>query len=140
MTSDENHNSSVLNVKGLLAARRSRRRRLHCPSSGSRPLRPELVHPDERQRIVRLQFVAAIKIGYRLVPGESARIGYQINPDALASFSVENLFNQQCSRDLDVAPSPGHGMNSTPLPLFSPGITVKGALTVRFSDLTLLGG
>src|SRR6476661_8311597 len=80
MTSDENHNSSVLNVKGLLAARLSRRRRLHCPSSGSRPLRPELVHPDERQRIVRLQFVAAIKIGYRLVPGESARIGYQINP------------------------------------------------------------
>ena len=82
----------------------------------------------------------AIKIGYRLVPGESARIGYQTNPDALASFSVENLFNQQYSRYLDVAPSPGHGVNSTPLPLFSPGITVKGALTVRFSDLTHFGG
>lgn len=38
----------------------------------------------------------------------------------------------------DVAPGPGHGVNSTPLPFFSPGITVKGALTVRFSDLTLL--
>jgi hypothetical protein len=90
-------------------------------------LRPELVHPDERQRIVRLQFVPAIKIGYRLVPGESARIGYQTNPDALASFSVENLFNQQYSRYLDVAPSPGYGLDSTPLPLFSLGITVKGA-------------
>jgi hypothetical protein len=109
-------------------------------ASRSGPLRPELVHPDERQRIVRLQFVPAIKIGHRLVPGESARIGSQINPDALASFSVENLFNQQYSRYLDVAPSPGHGLNSTPLPFFSPGITVKGALTVRFSDLTLFGG
>ena len=28
--------------------------------------------------------------------------------------------------------------NSTPLPFFSPGITIKGALTVSFSDLTLL--
>jgi outer membrane receptor protein involved in Fe transport len=67
-------------------------------------------------------------------------LGYQINPDALASFSVENLFNQQYSRYPDVAPSPGYGLNSTPLPLFSPGITAKGALTVRFSDLTLFGG
>ena len=65
-------------------------------------------------------------------------LGYQINPDALAAFAVENLFNQQYSRYLDVAPSPGHGVNSTPLPFFSPGITIKGALTVRFSDLTLL--
>jgi hypothetical protein len=61
--------------------------------------------------------VPAIKIGHRLVPGESARIGYQINPDALASFSVENLFNQQYSRYLDVAPSPGHGL--APLPFLS---------------------
>ena len=73
----------------------------------------------------------AIKIGHRLVPGESARIGYQINPDALASFSVENLFNQQYSRYLDVAPSPSYGLNSTPLPFLSPGLTVKGASTVR---------
>jgi hemoglobin/transferrin/lactoferrin receptor protein len=67
-------------------------------------------------------------------------LGYQINPDALASFSVENMFNQQYSRYLDVAPSPGHGVNSAPLPFYSPGITIKGALTVRFSDLTLFGG
>jgi hypothetical protein len=33
-----------------------------------------------------------------------------------------------------------HGLNSTPHPFFSPGITIKGALTVRFSDLTLFGG
>jgi hypothetical protein len=31
-------------------------------------------------------------------------------------------------------------VNSTPLPFFSPGLTVKGALTVRFSDLVLFGG
>jgi hemoglobin/transferrin/lactoferrin receptor protein len=66
--------------------------------------------------------------------------GYQINPDALALLSVENLLNEQYSRYLSVAPSPGHGLNSTPLPFFSPGITVKGALTVRFSDLVLFGG
>jgi hypothetical protein len=29
-------------------------------------------------------------------------------------------------------------VNSTPLPFLSPGITIKGALTVRFGDLTLL--
>jgi outer membrane receptor protein involved in Fe transport len=67
-------------------------------------------------------------------------LGYQINPDALASLSVENLLNQKYSRYLDVAPSPGHGANSTPLPFFSPGITIKGALTIRFSDLTFNGG
>jgi hypothetical protein len=44
-------------------------------------------------------------------------LGYQINPDALASFAVENLFNQQYSRYLDVAPSPGHGL--APLPFLS---------------------
>jgi outer membrane receptor protein involved in Fe transport len=27
-------------------------------------------------------------------------LGYQINPDALASFALENLFNKQCSRYL----------------------------------------
>jgi hemoglobin/transferrin/lactoferrin receptor protein len=67
-------------------------------------------------------------------------LGYLINPDALASLSVENLLNQQYSRYLDVAPSPGQGVNSTPLPFFSPGITIKGALTVRFSHVTLNGG
>ena len=67
-------------------------------------------------------------------------LGYQINTDALASFQIENLFNEQYSRYLNVSPNPLHGANSTPLPFFSPGITIKGALTVRFSDLTLFGG
>jgi hemoglobin/transferrin/lactoferrin receptor protein len=67
-------------------------------------------------------------------------VGYQINPDALASFQVENLFDVQYSRYLNVAPSPGRGPNSTPLPFFSPGITIKGALTVRFTDWMLFGG
>jgi hypothetical protein len=67
-------------------------------------------------------------------------LGYQINPDALASFSIENLLDEQYSRYLNVAPSPGHGLNSTPLPFFSPGITVKAALTVRFGDLMFNGG
>ncbi len=66
--------------------------------------------------------------------------GYQINPDALMSFSVENLFNEQYSRYLDVYPNPLHGANSTPLPFFSPGITIKGALNVRFTDQMLFGG
>jgi hemoglobin/transferrin/lactoferrin receptor protein len=73
---------------------------------------------------------------YNLV---NAYVGYQVNPDILASLSVENLLNKQYSRYLDVTPSPFHGLNSTPLPFFSPGITVKGSLTVRFSDLTLKG-
>jgi hemoglobin/transferrin/lactoferrin receptor protein len=67
-------------------------------------------------------------------------MGYQINPDALMSFSVENLFNEQYSRYLDVYPNPLHGANSTPLPFFSPGITIKGALNVRFTDQMLFGG
>jgi len=67
-------------------------------------------------------------------------VGYQVNPDTLASLSVENLLNQQYSRYLDVSPSPGHGANSTPLPFYSPGVTIKGSLTVRLSDLTLRGG
>jgi outer membrane receptor protein involved in Fe transport len=58
-------------------------------------------------------------------------------PDALASLSVENLLNQQYSRYLDVSPNPLHGLNSTPLPFFSAGITIKGSLRVRFSDVTL---
>ena len=66
--------------------------------------------------------------------------GYQLNPDMLAAVSVENLLNRQYSRYLNVSPSPFHGANSTPLPFFSPGITVKGSLTVRFSDVTFKKG
>jgi hemoglobin/transferrin/lactoferrin receptor protein len=66
--------------------------------------------------------------------------GYQIDPDRLASLSVENLLNQQYSRYLSVSPNPVHGLGSTPLPFYSPGLTVKGSLTVRFSDQTLKKG
>ena len=66
--------------------------------------------------------------------------GYQIDPDRLASLSVENLLNSQYARYLNVTPSPDHGINSTPLWFYSPGITVKGSLTVRFSDQTLKKG
>ena len=51
------------------------------------------------------------------------------------------MFHRSLSASaLLVSPNPNHGLNSTPLPFFSPGITIKGALTVRFSDLTLFGG
>jgi hemoglobin/transferrin/lactoferrin receptor protein len=64
-------------------------------------------------------------------------VGYQINPDTLASLAVENLFNQQYARYLYVTPSPNHGPGSTPLPFYSPGLTVKGSLTIRFTDQNL---
>ncbi|MCC6776989.1 MAG: TonB-dependent hemoglobin/transferrin/lactoferrin family receptor [Hyphomicrobiales bacterium] len=71
---------------------------------------------------------------YNLV---NAYIGYQINPDTLASLAIENLLNRQYARYLNVSPNPSHGANSTPLPLYSPGLTIKAALTYRFSDQTL---
>lgn len=63
-------------------------------------------------------------------------VGYLINPDTLASLSVENLLNEQYSPYLNVSPSPFHGPASTPLPIYNPGITVKGALKIRFADGT----
>jgi hemoglobin/transferrin/lactoferrin receptor protein len=66
--------------------------------------------------------------------------GYQIDPDRLVSLSVENLLNQQYSRYLVVTASPYHGAASTPWPLYSPGLTIKGSFSVRFSDQTLRKG
>jgi hemoglobin/transferrin/lactoferrin receptor protein len=43
-------------------------------------------------------------------------------------------------RYLDVAPSPGHGANSTPASVLQPGPYHQGSLSVRFSDLVLFGG
>jgi hemoglobin/transferrin/lactoferrin receptor protein len=63
-------------------------------------------------------------------------LGYQLDPDTLASLSVENLFDVQYSRYLNVTPSPNHGPGSTPLPFFSPGLTIKGSFSMRFSDQT----
>ena len=64
-------------------------------------------------------------------------VGYQVNSDTVASVSIENLLNEQYARYLNVAPSPNHGAGSTPLPFYSPGLTVKGSLTIRFSDQTI---
>jgi hypothetical protein len=51
------------------------------------------------------------------------------------------MFHRSSSASaLLVAPNPIHALNSRPLPFFSPGITIKGALTVRFSAQTLFGG
>jgi hemoglobin/transferrin/lactoferrin receptor protein len=45
-------------------------------------------------------------------------IGYEPMPDVLASFTVDNLLNEQYTRYLDY--------------LASPGVTVKGSLKIRF--------
>jgi hypothetical protein len=60
--------------------------------------------------------------------------------DVLASFSVGNLLNEECSRYLDVSPNPNHGLNSAPLPLASLASRSNGARTVHFSDAMLFGG
>jgi hemoglobin/transferrin/lactoferrin receptor protein len=67
-----------------------------------------------------------------------AYVGYQIDPDTLASVSVDNLFDEQYARYMNVRPSGRNGINSTPLPFYSPGLTIKGSLLVRFSDKTAI--
>jgi hemoglobin/transferrin/lactoferrin receptor protein len=58
--------------------------------------------------------------------------GYQPNPDILASFTIENLLNEQYSRYMTYFPN----ASGTGFPNAFPqaGITFKGALKVRFSD------
>ena len=58
--------------------------------------------------------------------------GYEPNPDLLYSFSVENLLNEQYSRYLSSFPNPSG--SGAPIAMPSPGITVRGAVKVRFSD------
>jgi hemoglobin/transferrin/lactoferrin receptor protein len=69
--------------------------------------------------------------GYDLI---NVYAGYQINPDALVGITVDNLLDQLYAPYLNVSPSPFRAQNSTPLPFFNPGRTIKGSLTVRFSD------
>jgi hemoglobin/transferrin/lactoferrin receptor protein len=57
-------------------------------------------------------------------------IGYQINPNALASLSVENLFNEQYTKYLTIFPNE---LTQTITGFPQPGITVKGSLKVRFA-------
>jgi hemoglobin/transferrin/lactoferrin receptor protein len=64
--------------------------------------------------------------------------GYQPNQDVLASFAVENLFNQQYSRFMTSYPNPSGTGTGIAFP--QPGITVKGSLKVRFSEDVLRKG
>ncbi len=56
---------------------------------------------------------------------------YEINPNATAAFSVENLLNENYSRYLTAFPNPtGSG---APIAFPQPGVTFKGSLRVRFA-------
>jgi hemoglobin/transferrin/lactoferrin receptor protein len=58
-------------------------------------------------------------------------VGYQINPDVLAGFSVENLLNQQYARYMTAYPNE---LTQTIVAFPQPGITFKASLKVRFGD------
>lgn len=59
---------------------------------------------------------------------------YQINPDVLATFAIENLFDKQYAPYTSSFPvNAGPGTPSA-LSIPGPGITVKGALKIRFGD------
>ena len=55
---------------------------------------------------------------------------YQINENALASLSVENLLNEQYTRHMTVFPNE---LTRTITGFPQPGITVKGSLRVSFA-------
>jgi hypothetical protein len=58
-----------------------------------------------------------------------------MTPNALATFSVENILNQQFTRYMAAYPFPDATVSGAfPLNFASPGITVKGSLRVRFAD------
>jgi hemoglobin/transferrin/lactoferrin receptor protein len=58
--------------------------------------------------------------------------GYEPNPDLLYTFSIENLLDEQYSRYLSAFPNPtGRG---DPIAMPYPGLTVRGAVKVRFGD------
>jgi hemoglobin/transferrin/lactoferrin receptor protein len=59
-------------------------------------------------------------------------VGYQPNPDVLASFSIENLLNEQYSRYMTSYPSASG--TGTPVAFPQPGITFKGSLKIRFGE------
>ncbi|HYC16848.1 MAG TPA: TonB-dependent hemoglobin/transferrin/lactoferrin family receptor [Pseudolabrys sp.] len=57
--------------------------------------------------------------------------GYQINPDVLAAFSIENLLNEQYSRYMTAYPNE---LTQQIVAFPQPGITFKASLKVRFGD------
>jgi hemoglobin/transferrin/lactoferrin receptor protein len=60
-------------------------------------------------------------------------IGYQPNPDVLASFSIENLLNEDYARYLTYYPNPTSS-SAAPIAFPQPGITFKAGLKIRFGE------
>jgi hypothetical protein len=60
-------------------------------------------------------------------------LGYQINPDALASFALENLFNKRYSRYLDVEPWPRAEFDAASVLERPPTCIVVGLCQARLS-------
>jgi hemoglobin/transferrin/lactoferrin receptor protein len=58
---------------------------------------------------------------------------YQQNPDVLWTASIENVFDQYYSVYTTYFPNPSGG-SAPPIALPGPGLTVKGALKLRFGD------
>lgn len=60
-------------------------------------------------------------------------IGYQPTPDVLASFGIDNLFNQYYVQYMNAeGQNPPGSQNPPPYVFPSPGITFKGGLKIRF--------
>jgi hemoglobin/transferrin/lactoferrin receptor protein len=59
--------------------------------------------------------------------------GYDVNPDLQYSLAVENVLDEQYSRYLSSFPDP-RGGSRPPIAMPSPGLTVKGAIKVRFGN------
>ncbi len=60
-------------------------------------------------------------------------VGYQATRDVLASFSIENLLNEEYSRYLTSYPNPTSSQ-AAPIGFPQPGITFKAGLKVKFGD------
>jgi hemoglobin/transferrin/lactoferrin receptor protein len=61
-------------------------------------------------------------------------LGYQPTPDVLASFSIENLLNEEYSRYMTYYPNPSSAPGAQPIAFPQPGITFKAGLKVKFGD------
>ena len=84
--------------------------------------------PGPRQE--RLPGLPAQSSAYNLV---NLYIGYQPTPDVLASFGIDNLFNQYYVQYMNAeGQSPPGSQNPPPYVFPSPGITFKGGLKIRF--------
>jgi hemoglobin/transferrin/lactoferrin receptor protein len=97
---------------------------------------------DRLTAAVRWQAVAAkkadeIPAGSLFAPTGSFNLinlylGYQISPNALAAFSIENLLDEQYSRYMSVWANDFGVTGPVNVPFPEPGITLKASLKVRF--------